>query len=275
MSTRYQQLEAVIFDWAGTVVDFGSFAPTRVLLDVFASVGVPVTLEEARVPMGLAKWDHIQALGQLPTVAERWQQQMGRPMTDADVDRLYHQFLPLQVKQVGDYSQLIPGALETIQTLRREGLKIGSCSGYPRVVMDALLPIAAARGYQPDHTVATDDLPAGGRPGPWMALANVLALGIGDVRHCVKVDDTVPGIEEGLRAGMWTVGLAASGNAVGLTAEAWFALTPAQQAERRAPAVAQLKQAGAHFVIDTLNDLPEVLDWIDQQLRKGAVVTGA
>ena len=64
--------------------------------------------------------------------------------------------------------------------------------------------LAAANGLAPDHVVAGDEMAAGGRPGPFMALANVLALGIGDVRACVKVDDTVPGIEEGRNAGMPT-----------------------------------------------------------------------
>lgn len=266
---RYQQLEAVIFDWAGTVVDFGSFAPTQVLLDVFADIGVPVSMAEARVPMGLAKWDHIRALGRLPAVAARWEARFGRPMNDADVDALYETFMPRQVARVGEYSAPIPGAVETVERLRARGLKIGSCSGYPRVVMERLLPQAAAAGYAPDHAVAADDLAAGGRPGPWMALANVIALGVGDVRHCVKVDDTVPGIAEGLRAGMWTVGLSASGNEVGLTAAEWAALTPAQQAEHRAPAVAQLQAAGAHYVIDTVADLPAVLDAIEARLAAG------
>ncbi|WP_230368619.1 HAD family hydrolase [Paludibacterium denitrificans] len=162
---RYQHLEAVIFDWAGTVVDFGSFAPTQVLIDVFAAIGVPVSMEEARVPMGLAKWDHIQSLGRLPSVAERWRARFGRDMNDADVDELYQRFMPLQVERVGEYSAPIPGAIATVRQLRERGLKIGSCSGYPRVVMDKLLPLAAAAGYSPDHTVATDDLAAGGRPG--------------------------------------------------------------------------------------------------------------
>lgn len=264
-----QVLEAVIFDWAGTVVDFGSFAPTQVLLDVFAAQGVAVSMDEARVPMGLAKWDHIQALGRLPSVAARWRARFGRDMDAADVDALYDKFMPLQVARVAAYSAPIPGAIDTVNALRARGLKIGSCSGYPRVVMDALLPHAAALGYAPDYTVAADDLPAGGRPGPWMALANVLALAIGDVRHCVKVDDTEPGIAEGLRAGMWTVGLSASGNAVGLSAEDWQALDPAQQAARRAPAEAMLRAAGAHYVIDTLADLPAVLDAIEARLAAG------
>jgi len=265
----YQHLEAVIFDWAGTVVDFGSFAPTQVLIDVFAELGISVSMAEARIPMGLAKWDHIKALGQLAAVAERWQSRFGHAMRDADVDQLYQRFMPLQVDRVGRYSAPIPGAIATVEQLRARGLKIGSCSGYPRIVMNQLLPLAAAAGYAPDHTVATDDLPAGGRPGPWMALDNVQALALGDVRHCVKVDDTVPGIVEGLRAGMWSVGLSVSGNAVGLSAAQWAALSPDEQASHRAPAAACLQAAGAHYVIDTINELPAVLDDIDARLARG------
>ena len=56
------------------------------LIEAFAEHGVPVSLAEARVPMGLPKWDHIQALGRLPDVAGRWRAQFGRDMTSANVD---------------------------------------------------------------------------------------------------------------------------------------------------------------------------------------------
>ncbi|WP_051279186.1 phosphonoacetaldehyde hydrolase [Chitinilyticum aquatile] len=274
MSYRYTRhytgpLEAVIFDWAGTVVDFGSFAPTQVLVDAFATIGLPVTLAEARVPMGMAKRDHIKTLGQLPDVARRWQDKFGAPMTDADVDRIYAIFMPLQIERVGVYSQPIPGALDTIATLRQQGLKIGSCTGYPREVMNALLPIAAAAGFAPDCTIAADDLKAGARPGPWMALANVIELGVKHVAATVKVDDTAVGIAEGLNAGMWTVGLAVSGNEVGLSLEEWLALTPAEQAARRQRAADKLAQAGAHYVIDSIADLPAVIAEINARLARG------
>lgn len=274
MSYRYTRhytgpLEAVIFDWAGTVVDFGSFAPTQVLVDAFATIGLPVTLAEARVPMGMAKWDHIKTLGQLPDVARRWQDKFGAPMTDADVDRIYTIFMPMQISRVGVYSQPIPGALDTIALLREQRLKIGSCTGYPREVMNALLPIAAAAGFAPDCTIAADDLKAGARPGPWMALANVIELGIRHVAATVKVDDTAVGIHEGLNAGMWTVGLAVSGNEVGLSLEEWLALTPAEQVPRRQRAADKLAQAGAHYVIDSIAELPGVIAEINARLARG------
>ncbi len=260
-------LDTVIFDWAGTIVDFGSFAPTQVLVDAFAEAGVAITLDEARGPMGLAKWDHIQALGRIPAIAARWRERHGRDMSREDVDTVYQTFMPLQVARVGRYSALIPGALRAVETLRGRGIRIGSCSGYPRVVMDALVPMAAAAGYAPDCVIASDDLKAGGRPGPWMALANMIELGSRDVAACVKVDDTVPGIAEGLSAGMWTVGLSASGNEVGLSWEEWSMLTPDERDARCGPAEDKLRAAGAHEVIRTVADLPAALERIE--VRRG------
>jgi len=267
---RYQgPIQTVIFDWAGTMVDFGSFAPTQVLIDAFRGFDVEVTLPEARQPMGLPKWDHIQALGKIPAVAARWHACHGRPMTSADVDAIYKTFLPLQVERVARYSDPIAGATQVIENLRKRGAKVGSCSGYPRVVMERLLEHARSRGLVVDCAIAADDCKAGGRPGPWMALANVLELGATDVRACVKVDDTVPGIEEGLAAGMWCVGIVLSGNEVGLSAAELASRSPAAVAELRARAGATLLHAGAHLVVDTIADLPAALDLIQERLARG------
>lgn len=265
-----KQVEAVILDWAGTVVDFGSFAPTSIFVEAFArAYEFEVTLAEARVPMGLGKWDHIQALGRLPEVDARWRARFGHSMSEAEVDTLYHTFMPLQRAKVAEFAEPIPGALATIAWLRERGIKIGSCSGYPRTVMEALLPAARDAGYRPDHVMATDDLPAGGRPGPWMALANVNALGVGSVQACIKVDDAAPGIEEGINAGMWTVGLTLSGNEAGLTLAEYQAASPATLAACRAKAAPRLQQAGAHYLIDTLAELPAVVAEINRRLEAG------
>ena len=135
--------------------------------------------------------------------------------------------------------------------------------------MEALVPAAADHGYRPDHWVATDDLKAGGRPGPWMALANVIELGVSAVHRCIKVDDAVPGISEGLNAGMWTVGLSVSGNEFGATWEEFAAMGEAEIAARRAPAEAKLRAAGAHYVIDTLADIAPVIADINRRLAAG------
>ncbi len=62
-------VKAVILDWAGTTVDHGSLAPVRVLQEVFAGRGVPISEEEARRDMGVLKIDHIRKILFAPGVA--------------------------------------------------------------------------------------------------------------------------------------------------------------------------------------------------------------
>jgi phosphonoacetaldehyde hydrolase len=85
----------------------------------------------------------------------------------------------------------------------------------------------------------------------------------------VKVGDTIPDIEEGLNAGVWVVAVSQTGNELGLTADEVAALDKAALAARLAPIEERLWQAGAHFVIRSVADLPPVLDEIEKRLRAG------
>ena len=273
---NYQQpkrLQAVILDWAGTVVDFGSFAPTQIFVEAFGEFGVEVSLEEARGPMGMGKWDHIRTLCDQPAIAERYRARFGRAPSDEDVTAIYERFMPLQIDKIGLHSALIPGALEAIAELREKGLKIGTCSGYPKVVMARVVELAAANGYSPDHVVATDEVP-NGRPYPAQSLANVIALGIDDVAACVKVADPWPGILEGRSAGMWTVALTCSGNALGLTYEQYKAL-PADQLEAERARIGRMFEGSRpHYLIDTIAELPAVIEDINARLARGGMPQG-
>jgi phosphonoacetaldehyde hydrolase len=102
-----------------------------------------------------------------------------------------------------------------------------------------------------------------------MAFQNLMALQIWPVEACLKVDDTVVGIEEGLNAGMWTVAVALSGNEVGLTAAELATLRAADREALRARAYARLHQAGAHYVIDSIADLLPCVERIDARLADG------
>lgn len=263
-----RSVQAVVLDWAGTVVDFGSFAPTQIFVEAFGEFGVAVSLEEARGPMGMGKWDHIRTLCNEPQIAARYAERFGRTPTDADVTAIYERFMPLQIEKIAAHSGIIPGALDAIAQLRARGIRIGSCSGYPACVMERVVALARTNGYEADHVVATDEVP-NGRPYPAQALANVIALGIDDVAACVKVDDTVPGILEGRKAGMWTVALTCSGNAMGLSYEAFKALTADQLAAERNRIQALFADSRPHFLIDTIADLPGVIADIEGLLAAG------
>ena len=261
-------LQAVVFDWAGTIIDFGSCAPMGAFVELFAQFGVEIGIADARGPMGVAKWDHIQALGRLPHVAAQWKAKHGRPFTDRDVDHLYEVFTPMNAASVRDHADFIPGALEAVAAVRARGLKIGSTTGYNRPIMDVVLPLAAAAGYVPDNLVCAGDL-AAGRPSPLMMYRSFADLGVWPPHTVVKVDDTGVGIAEGREAGTWTVGVAVSGNAMGLTLAQWQALDAHQQHQRKAQAGAPLHDAGADYVIDSVAELLPVLDDIESRLRRG------
>ena len=266
------KLQAVVFDWAGTIIDFGSCAPMGAFVRLFERFGIDLSIAEARGPMGMAKWDHIQALSKLPRVAAQWEAKQGRAFTDADIDHLYEVFTPMNAAVVPDFADFIPGALDTVAAVRARGLKVGSTTGYNRPIMEVVTAIAAQGGYVPDNLVCAGDL-AAGRPSPLMMYRSFADLGVWPACTVVKVDDTGVGVQEGLNAGTWAVGLAISGNAAGLTLAEWRALDADAQEAVRQRATAELKAAGAHYVIDSVADLLPVLDAIGARLAAGEMPT--
>lgn len=258
----HPKLKAVVFDWAGTMIDFGSRAPVLALCNLFAEQGVPISEAEAQEDMGRAKRDHIAHILAKPRVAEAWLNAKGAMPTGADADALFDAIGPAMRNAARDCAKLIPGAAQVARDLRAAGVKIGSCTGYSREMMADILPLAAEQGYDPDYAVCAGET-AEGRPSPLMAWKNLVELGAWPASACVKVDDTVVGIAEGLAAGMWTVGVAASGNSVGLSEEDFAALDADEREQMVEDARTQLREAGAHVVIDTVADLPGALAALD------------
>jgi phosphonoacetaldehyde hydrolase len=261
-------IEAVLLDWAGTTMDFGCMAPAVVFVEVFKRKGVPISVEEARAPMGAHKRVHIQRITELDSVSRRWKEKHGRLPNDADIDSMFTEFVPLQLDCLSTYSALIPGALEAVAKLRARGIKIGSTTGYLTDMMKINHADAKRQGYEPDVTVCASDVPAG-RPLPYMCLQNAIRLGVTTVHACVKIDDTIPGVEEGLNAGMWTIGLAISGNEVGMTLDEWKALPAAAQKAKRERAYARMHQCGAHYTVDSIADIMPCVDDIQARIRRG------
>ncbi len=261
-------LKGVILDWAGTTIDFGSFAPVAVFLRLFEQHGISISKEDVRSGMGLMKKDHLRLILNRPAVAQAWRETHGSLPNEAEVDRLFAEFAALQAEILRQSAIPIRGLETTLADLRRRKLKIGSTTGYLREMMEIILPEAEKRGYRPDALVCPDDVPAG-RPYPWMVYQNLIQLQIYPAEAVVKVGDTLPDIEEGLNAGLWTVGLALSGNLLGLT-EAEMDALPAEELDQKRTAIAkQLYQSGAHYVIDGIWQLPAVLDDIELRLARG------
>ena len=261
------RLKAVLLDWAGTTMDYGCYAPAVVFIEVFKRKGVPISIEEARLPMGAHKKVHIRQITQIDRVAKAWEATHGARPTEVDVEAMFEDFVPLQLECLADYSELIPGTIEAVDAFRERGLKIGSTTGFTGEMMDILIHEAKIRGYEPDSTVCATDVPAG-RPEPWMCLQNAMNLGVYPMESIVKIGDTLPDIEEGLNAGMWTIGLAKTGNEIGLNEAEITELPPDELSRKLDRARSRMYQTGAHYVVDSIADVLPLLDEIDKGLAR-------
>jgi len=250
--------DLVIFDWAGTMVDFGCRAPVAALLEAFARHGVTLDEATARADMGKAKVDHVRALLARPDVGAAWIAANGAAAGDDDVAALMADLGPLMRDAAGEAAELIPGAAQTVAALRAAGLKVASSTGYTRDMMGPVLTGAAAQGYAPDHLVCSGETPQG-RPTPLMIYKACAELGVWPLSRVIKVDDAEAGIGEGRAAGCFTVGVSASGNGMGLSRPGFEALAPAERAARLASVETSLKAAGADLVIETVADLVPAL----------------
>jgi beta-phosphoglucomutase-like phosphatase (HAD superfamily) len=176
-TVRADRVQAVVFDWAGTTVDFGSVAPARTLQRLFADCSITLTEPETRRDMGLPKKEHIRAILALPRICDAWKDPRGRAPNDSDVDELYAQFIPMQLSCLAEHSAII-------------------------------------------------------------------------------------------HAGCWSVGVAGTGNGIGLSFAQFQQLSSSERETRLADARAELRHAGAHYLIDSVRDVLSVLDNINACLQQ-------
>jgi len=169
---------------------------------------------------------------------------------------------------------MITGAVDTVNELQKvRGLKIGSTTGYTREMLDILISSAKNAGYQPDSYVAADEVPQA-RPFPFMIWQNCIKLNVHPISAIVKVDDTSDGILEGVTAGTWSVGVARTGNYMGMNEEElqeFRSKEPDQYERMLRRSYEILSGAGAHYVIDDIRGLPRVIDDINRRLAQGEV----
>jgi phosphonoacetaldehyde hydrolase len=261
-------LKAVIFDWAGTTVDFGSLCPIGAFKSAFAARGVSVQADDIHKFMGMRKRDHIQAVLGLPEVSNRWLSVNQKAPTSNDIESLYDQAENLIVDTISQYSTPTPHLLEAIQTARSRGLKVGSTSGYTVRMMERLAASARRKGYSPDVWVASDQVPQG-RPMPWMIFKNMEELGVCPPCTVVKVGDTLQDVAEGINAGVWSVAVVESSSMVGKSMAELAAMPLKIKDVLFRKVRKQYAEAGAHFIIKNLSELGDVLDWVESRLEKG------
>ena len=264
------RVKGLVLDWSGTTADEYVIAPAVVFVDVFKKFGVEISMTEAREPMGLRKDLHILELTKLPKIRERWNKVHGRYPDQGDVDRMCADFVPMQLDCLRKYTTLLPHVADVTQKFQKEGIKIGSSTGFVRSMVDILEEDAKKQGYTPDASVAGDEVVNGASPKPFMVYRNLDLMNVHPIQSVVKVDDTVGGVGEALEAGCWGVGIARYSNYMDMDTLEEAQSLPKDEIQRRLVKTRDiLQKAGAHYVINTFDELPEVVEEINLRLSKG------
>lgn len=248
-------IKAVIFDWAGTTIDYGSFAPVKGFIDGFKSIGIDISSEMARKPMGLLKIDHVRAIADM----------LESKISEKEILEAYSVFEDTLLENIEKHCDLKDYLLETVKELRKHNIKIGSTTGYTSLMMEKVLPLAKEQGYEPDFWITPDKVTKG-RPYPYMIWQNMMQFGIDNPRDVIKVGDTVADIEEGLKANCWTVGIINGSSELGLNRAEYAILTLEELKDRKEAVRATYYQTGADYIIDDLNELQSVIQEINLKL---------
>lgn len=254
-----KKIKAVIFDWAGTTVDYGCMAPVQAFVEVFKQYGIEPAMQEVREPMGMLKIDHIRTMLKMERISGLWKEKYGKEPGEEEAQALYKIFEEKLLSILHLYSDPKPGVVEVVNRLRRNGIRIGSTTGYNDKMMEIVVPAAKEKGYEPDVWFSPDSTGQKGRPWPYMIFRNMGALEIKKVRRVLKVGDTVSDIKEGRNAGVWSAGIVIGSSEMGLT-EAEFEALSDEEKERKCREVAgRFLDAGADKVFYTIEDLEAFL----------------
>jgi len=267
-------LKCAVLDWSGTTADAHVIAPAVAFVEVFKKHGVPISMKEARMPMGLRKDLHIGKILEIPEVKKRWTEAKKSPPTEQTVQELFKDFVPMQERVLVKHSPLLPGVAKIVERMKSHyNMKLGVTTGFTKSMVDILLREAKKQGFTPDSSVAGDQVinNLGFRPAPFMVYQNLLNLGIHPIESVVKVDDTVSGVGEGLNAGCWSVGMYGWSNYTDVdTMEQWEGMSAEEQKERRLKSKEKLiTESRAHYIIEELSDLDVVIPDINERLKRG------
>ncbi|MCC8013864.1 MAG: phosphonoacetaldehyde hydrolase [Eubacterium sp.] len=260
---RGHKIEAVIFDWAGTTVDYGCFAPVKAFNEAFKKFGIAPTVNEIREPMGMLKIDHIRTMLNMERISKLWKEIYGKVFTEDDVYNIYAEFENSLFESLAAFAKPKKGVCETAEQLRKRGIKIGSTTGYTDEMMRIVASETEKNGYAPDVCITPDMTEGFGRPYPYMIFENMKRLEIMSTGSVIKVGDTVSDIKEGKNAGVWTVGIIEGSSESGLTEEEFNSLSESEKKQLAEKVENKFSDNGADFVISDISEICNVIDKIN------------
>lgn len=258
------QIEAVVFDWTGTIADFGGSAVVQTVVESFADLGIALSAQSVYdVPAEGDSRDYLAAVAELPEVAQAFEEKHGRAVSDDDLAQLCRLFDEKCGEKLSEKTELLPYVVQTAESLAEEGIKIIVGGDYSRAATDMLLAAAQEKGLTPDIFVCPEDVENFARPYPYMIFRAMQQLRISEVAAVIKVGDTRADIEEGIAAGVWTVAVLEGSAELGMSAADYAALDDDEKENLKETLSDNFWAYGADFVINDMSELFEVIHAIE------------
>ncbi|KRM61253.1 (2-aminoethyl)phosphonate--pyruvate aminotransferase [Paucilactobacillus vaccinostercus DSM 20634] len=263
-------IQAVVFDWAGTTVDYGSRAPIIAFQRAFARFGIGLSEATIRTDVGLDKIKHVEKILKQPVNWQQWQTQHPEVNLEAAVELVYAQFQTEVAQVIGETAILKPGMKALINYLNQHHLQIATTSGYTESMVAQNLKMTARQGYQPEINITSEQTDLIGRPQAAMLNLAMKKMHIDDPQTVIKIGDTVNDILEGKNAHTISVGVVEGSNVIGLSAAEFDELSELQRQEYCRTARKTFEDAGADFTVDTMADLIPLIDQLNMPTHETA-----
>lgn len=182
-------IEAVIFDMDGVLIDSEPVWKDA-MEEVFESVGCPLTREDFQLTVGL----------RLDEVIAYW---FGvSPWQNATPQEVMNRIINRMVELLSASGKPLDGVLETLDFLKKKGLKIGLATSSYEVLIDCVLDTLNIRQYF-DFTHSAER-EAYGKPHPAVYITTAEQLGI-HPQKCLVIEDSINGVISGKAARMHVV----------------------------------------------------------------------
>ena len=255
-----EMIRTCIFDLGGTIVDRYSLTPFLSLKKSFLKHKLDINDELIYKDMGISKSEHIRKITNDPEVKHQFYELEYRDIRERDRLIIYNDFNEIQ-KEAASKINIIPETKDIIDYLRNKDILIGVTTGFNKEITNIIHDRLDNEGIYIDKYVSSTCLDKPGRPYPFMINHIMDEFKINDPYNVMKLDDTVIGLEEGRSAHCWTAGVSRwSTNMKVKSLDESYSLSCDEVKEKNKNSRNILRKARPHYILDTLNDLPEILD---------------
>ena len=255
------KVKACIFDLGGTIVDRYSITPLKSLIETFKIHNINIRNDLIFKDMGIDKRIHIGNILEDKYIFQKWFQEYKRNPDYNDVLKLHQIFKNIQIKK-SHKIDIIPETYSTFEYLKKDNIKIGTTTGFDKKNADIIGKVLNNNVCKLDNIVSSTCVKKS-RPHIDMIYKNMHDLEVSNPKTMIKIDDTNIGIKEGKNAGLWTVGVARWSTYMNVLPENYNNMNDVVIRERLEKSKEKLKQSEPDFIIETLDELPNVVETIN------------